>query len=330
MKPVPTTAPLVSLIQYPAGASQSKTNHVIAMAAKRAVVSPLHRVIDAGRWDAEPHVGRLIILIHAAFVDAGFVPLPVIPGGDGQVPREIGPAASSLSRRYTAPQLQDHPDAVIDLRLRPHRLRIHLSVARGTNNPRLLLADRNRFAVDDAVAAALLLPGDLDAAARALRRDPRVAALWCGLTGDLCRPALEELCSLHGVALEPTLLSLPTEVLAAVLARLVDGRDLARAELTCGALRRIVAERDRELWKPLYDAVIGYSVWMHDATDSPRMRWKRRYVNAWLARLPTELRSPSSLSELRAARVASSSEDFVRSKAQNWLIELLAFYDHDD
>ncbi|GJN14180.1 hypothetical protein PR202_gb00969 [Eleusine coracana subsp. coracana] len=60
---------------------------------------------------------------------------------------------------------------------------------------------------------------------------------------------------------------------------------LARVERTCTALRRIVAERDRQLWKPKRD-VLGYTI---EADDSPEMSWRERYMDmsARQGRLPT-------------------------------------------
>ena len=98
------------------------------------------------------------------------------------------------------------------------------------------------------------LDSGLDGTARALRRDARLAGLWRRLSDDLCRGALVDMCRRSGVALEPTFMSLPGDAKAAVLARLASGADLASVERVCTGLRRLVAERDRQLWKPRYDA----------------------------------------------------------------------------
>ncbi|OEL23282.1 hypothetical protein BAE44_0015699 [Dichanthelium oligosanthes] len=63
------------------------------------MVSPLHRAIDAGRWGAERVLGRLIIVVHAAFLDAGFVPVRHRSRRPGPVPRQAGRTASALSLR---------------------------------------------------------------------------------------------------------------------------------------------------------------------------------------------------------------------------------------
>jgi hypothetical protein len=56
--------------------------------------------------------------------------------------------------------------------------------------------------------------------------------------------------------MDPTFMSLPGDAKAAILARLTDGADLASVERVCTGLRRLVAERDGELWKATYDALL--------------------------------------------------------------------------
>ncbi|CAL5094561.1 unnamed protein product [Urochloa decumbens] len=222
------------------------------------MVSPLHKVIDAVRWDAERLLGRLIVVVHAAFLDAGFVSLPHDPRfrSSGTVPKQAGRTSAALSLRYAAPQLllhRRHDADAAALRILAHG-RCHL----------ILYVDCDPWPVElrcvvvDALAVVPLLGGGLDATARALRRDAEpAAALWRRLTDGLCRGALVDICHQNGVALEPTFASLPGDAMAAVLARLASGADLARAELACAALRRLVAGRDRELWKPRHDALVA-------------------------------------------------------------------------
>ncbi|KAF7093883.1 hypothetical protein CFC21_096263 [Triticum aestivum] len=181
-----------------------------------AEMSPLHRVIDAARWDKERLLGRLIILVHAAFLDAGFVFHADSVLKSGRVPRRAGRTASTLSLVFA----QDP---------RP-----------GTH-----------WVCVDARAAAPLLSGGLDDTARALTDDDGdspVAALWRELTEKLCRSTLVAVCPGN------TLLSLPVDVMLDILARLTDGVDLFRVASTCAGLGRLVADHDSELWKHRYKA----------------------------------------------------------------------------
>ncbi|KAL6640871.1 hypothetical protein ACP70R_019052 [Stipagrostis hirtigluma subsp. patula] len=253
-----------------------------------AKVSPLHRAIDAGRWDAESLLGRLVVLVHAAFLDAGFVPCSSKEPGE-VLPPELGVTASTLPYRYVAPQLprrgDDDADAAV-LRLRASGRHVVLYVQ---FDPR----PDTYWVCVDAVAAAPLLSGGLDAVARALTRsdDARgLAALWGALSSGLCRRAIVDVCRRHGVDLEATLMSLPCDVTAAILARLPDAADLARVERACAGLRRLVASRDRELWKPWYEAMAASrgakapSRPLPAAGGSPETTsWKGRYVRELLA-----------------------------------------------
>ncbi|RCV18053.1 hypothetical protein SETIT_3G269700v2 [Setaria italica] len=228
------------------------------------MVSPLHMAIDAGRWDGERLLGRLIIVVHAAFLDAGFVPVPHRSGRNpSRVPRQAGRTALALSLRYDAPQLLHREDAeAAVLRIQAHG-RWHL-VLYVLYEPKPWLVE-HCVLVDALAAAPGGRPGPHDAA---LRSDARLAGLWRRLSDDLCRRALVATCRRrNGVALEPTFTSLPGRDLA----RLTNGADLARAELVCTGLRRLVAHRDRELWEPMYEALRLASSFTRDG-GSPERR----------------------------------------------------------
>ncbi|TVU19028.1 hypothetical protein EJB05_35153, partial [Eragrostis curvula] len=263
-----------------------------------AKISPLHRVIDAGRWDTERPLGRLFVVVHAAFLDAGFVLLPSHPSDKRRpIPREAGRTASALSLRYTVPELlrrRRGAQAAVVLRQQVCGRKIILYVQRGDTRP---LA--SSWVAVDVFAAVALVSGGLDVTARALRRDARLAVLWRWIRDALCRRALVDLCRSNGVALEPTFVSLPGDVMAAILARLADGADLARVVGTCAALRQLVAEHDREFWKPMYDALPpAASYTTPDGADaSPEeTSWKQRYLRA-RRRYEAVVRTPLSLNE---------------------------------
>ncbi|CAN6311611.1 unnamed protein product [Urochloa humidicola] len=70
---------------------------------------PLVGVIDAGQWDAEAPLGRIILVAHAAFLNAGFIPCGNRPSR--RVPTQVGLTSSTLSLRYTIPELVNPRDA---------------------------------------------------------------------------------------------------------------------------------------------------------------------------------------------------------------------------
>uniref|UniRef100_A0A0E0M581 F-box domain-containing protein n=1 Tax=Oryza punctata TaxID=4537 RepID=A0A0E0M581_ORYPU len=253
-----------------------------------AKTSPLHRVIGAARWDAERPLGRLLILAHAAFLDAGFLPAGAAADGDSiRLPRKVGRTASSLPLRYAAPPLLHWPDAAaaVQLRLCAHgrHLVLYVSITR-TSIFRKRRLDTYWVCLD-ALAAGALLAGGLDDTARALRRDARLAALWSALTDKLCRRVLIDMCAKYGITLAPNFMSLPDDVKAAILARLPDGDDLARVECTCVGLRRLVAdhERDTALWKPRYEK-LPFLLRLVSDDDEPttEVNWKKKYAAARL------------------------------------------------
>ncbi|XBH97731.1 hypothetical protein VPH35_127357 [Triticum aestivum] len=234
-----------------------------------AEISPLHRVIDARRWDAERLLGRLIVVVHAAFLDAGFAPHTHGAPKHRRVPRRAGATASTLPLVYAAPRL---PDAAVALRMRAHGMRIVFYVC----VPRLARPDPGvHWACVDARAAATLVSGGLDGTARALAGVGAcgLAALWRELAEKLCRGALVDICRENGVVLcrENAFVSLPGDVMLAILARLADGLDLLAVASTCTELRRLVADHDGELWKHRYEALCLLTC----CDDSPETSWMK-------------------------------------------------------
>uniref|UniRef100_A0A0D9XHJ1 F-box domain-containing protein n=1 Tax=Leersia perrieri TaxID=77586 RepID=A0A0D9XHJ1_9ORYZ len=253
-----------------------------------AKISPLHKVINARQWDAERLLGRLVILAHAAFLDAGFVPAVADDDQNSvRLPRKIGRTAATLPLRYAAPQLLHRAAAAVQLRLCAHSGRLlvfYVCISRKffTMSPWL---DTYWICLDDAVASAIapLLAGGLDDTARALRRDATpLAELWSALTDGLCRRVLVDLCARNGVSLEPTFMSLPGDVMEAILARLDSGEDLAMVECTCAGLRRLVEDRDAVLWKSRYEKLpfLLRLLVLGEDDEPTEVSWKARYVAA--------------------------------------------------
>ncbi|KAL6883569.1 hypothetical protein ACP4OV_010983 [Aristida adscensionis] len=254
---------------------------------------PIRKFVNAEQWEAEDLAGRLGTVAHAAFLRAGFLPHGAEPRSGHLLSQvdEIGPSAPSLSRRYTLPQLAARRDgsatetAVLELRAagahgRDFAFQAYLLAGDG---------DRRRLcqALLDEADLAPILSGGVDDAARALGTDAG-AWLWRSLVDWVCRVLQLELCRRNGLPVT-SFASLPDDVRAEILKRLTDGVDLARVECVDRQLRRLVAERDGELWQPLHDDLpyrwlrrfMGDDDDGDEASGSDELlRWKERYVKA--------------------------------------------------
>ncbi|KAF7085527.1 hypothetical protein CFC21_088941 [Triticum aestivum] len=278
-------------------------------------VSPLHGVVDARRWDAERILGRLVIVVHAAFLDAGFiVSRPHRRDRDLSstcwLPTELGETASTLSLglEYTAPQLlprHDMDGAALSVCTDGRHVTFYLQACSvQTGMYRVCL---------DALSVAPLLTGDLHGTARRLLGNDGspTAALWRKVSDGFSRRIFSGLCREHGVVpgRAPTFMSLPSDIMAAILERLADGKDLLRVESTCTELRSFVADRDRQLWMPRYKALRLNWLWWwcwslggdsdsHDDLPETSTSWKEMFVRAtrrrehWFLRPTRILNSP--------------------------------------
>uniref|UniRef100_A0A8I6YGS0 F-box domain-containing protein n=1 Tax=Hordeum vulgare subsp. vulgare TaxID=112509 RepID=A0A8I6YGS0_HORVV len=260
--------------------------------------SPLHGVVDARRWKAERILGRLVIVVHAAFLDAGFI----VPRRDRQdrdlsstcrLSTEVGATASTLSLEYTALQLLPrHNMGAAALRVCTDGRHVIFYLQLQVCSARI----NTYWACLDALSIAPLLSGDLNGTTRRLLRNDGspTAALWRKVGDGFSRRIFSDLCREHGVVpgRAPTLMSLPGDAMAAILERLADGKDLLRVESTCTELRRFVADRDRDrqLWMPRYKALRGDRLWwlllLHGDTDCQEGQpgtsasWKKMFVRA--------------------------------------------------
>ncbi|KAJ1284305.1 hypothetical protein BS78_03G194300 [Paspalum vaginatum] len=247
----------------------------------------LQKFLQADQWMAEGIIGRLAMVMHAAFLFAGFQPYGAQPPRGHHLLKRAGEEAGSLclSRRYTAPQLarREGADAVVLMvcaRGRDVALLMFPTAGRGDSRSAYL--ER----LDAGTVAPLL--------SRALGdTEPWGSRICCALANGACWRFLAELCGRNGVPL-PGFMSLPDDIKVEVLKRLT-GKDLARVELTCRQIRRLVAERDGELWKPLYEGVrprkrkgilwilLG---WDSECSDSEPeevevlLSWKEKFVEA--------------------------------------------------
>ncbi|RLN24473.1 hypothetical protein C2845_PM07G15710 [Panicum miliaceum] len=206
----------------------------------------LEKFVDADQWEAEGIVGRLGIVVHAAFLFVGFQPYGARPPPGHLLLRRSGQAGSlCLSRWYTAPQLarREGADAAA-----------LLVRARGSDVALLMFLTASgdwRGAYLERLDAATVTPLLSRALADA---EPWASRVCWALAGGACWGLFAELCRRNGLALTG-FMSLTDDIKVEILKRLASADDLARVEHTCRDLRRLVAERDGELRKPMYEAV---------------------------------------------------------------------------
>jgi len=256
------------------------------------MASLLKKIVDAEQWDAEDIAGRLGMVLHAAFLFAGFQPYGALPRSGHLLKKQSRKKGSSLclSRQYTAPDLahRDGADAAV-LMLCVQGSDVALLVFLVTTDG------------DDTPENAYLERLDLGTVRPLLSRslcgvEPWASRICKSLADGVCWGLLHELCRRNGLPLSG-FESLPDDLKGAVLEKLTDGKDLARVECVSSQLRLLVAERDHKLWKTLYKALPArqrrgrWRLWwfFHDDAESSDEEqetlsvgssWKDMYVEA--------------------------------------------------
>uniref|UniRef100_K4AK59 Uncharacterized protein n=1 Tax=Setaria italica TaxID=4555 RepID=K4AK59_SETIT len=163
----------------------------------------LAEAMDARRWDAEAPLGRTVLVAHAAFLHAGFVPYG-------------NPAAHRFPGRtmvwvVSSPQPCNAADTAV-LRLCAHGdfLILYGYLASGGSRP------GTRWAR----VIARGLSGDLGAVACTLANDELGARLRNTLAGALARRLFADICAENAALLPSRLTLLPADLQAAILGKL--------------------------------------------------------------------------------------------------------------
>jgi len=240
----------------------------------------LQKFVDVDQWEAEDLVGRLGLIAHAAFLHAGFRPYGAEPSS-GHLRKHAGNTGTpTQSRWYTAPQLahgEDAEAAVLMLWVVPGSVALLMHL---TTDCRLRRSYRQHL---DASTMAALLSRRLD------DTEPWGSRICWSLADGPCWRLLVELCRRNGLPLTG-FASLPEDVVLEILKRVDDGADLARAACTDRLLSRLVAEGDTELWKPLYEQMVGKgqrpwcskcSLFLERLERAASWKVRYRHVMAW-------------------------------------------------
>ncbi|KAK3165545.1 hypothetical protein QOZ80_1AG0034520 [Eleusine coracana subsp. coracana] len=214
----------------------------------------LQKYVDAEQWEAEDVVGRLGIILHAAFLIAGFVPYYGAQPQSGYLLKKPAGESSKgsvcLSRWYTAPQLAHREDAdAAVLLLSAKGSHVALLVYLITTNEYSVRRSMYRERLDVAALTPLL--------SRAMdSTEPWGSRICRSLSNAVCWRFLGELCRGNGLRPPTTITSLPDDVKVEILKRLADSADLAKVQCVSRQLKSLVADRDGELWKPLCEQSI--------------------------------------------------------------------------
>jgi hypothetical protein len=209
----------------------------------------LKKFVDAAQWNAEDVAGRLGIVLHAAFLFAGFQPYGRQPRSGHlrkEQSRKTGGSAC-LCRMYTAPHLAQREGA---------DAAVLMLCVQGSDAALLVFITSDG---DDTPENAYLERLDLKIVRPLLSRslggvEPWASRICKSLADGLCWCFLDKLCRRNGLALSG-FSSLHDDLRAVVLEKLTDGKDLARVECVSSQLRLLVAERGQELWRTLYKAL---------------------------------------------------------------------------
>ncbi|AQK66015.1 hypothetical protein Zm00014a_014485 [Zea mays] len=213
------------------------------------MASLLQKSVDAVEWDAEDISGRLGLVLHAAFLFAGFQPYGRQPRSGYLLKKQSRKRGGSacLSRLYTAPELAQREGA---------DAAVLMLCVQGSNVALLVFITTDG---DDTPEDVYLEHLDLEIVRPLLSRslggvEPWASRICKSLANGVCWCFLDKLCRRNGLALSG-FSSLHDDLKAVVLAKLTDGKDLARVECVSSQLRLLVAERDHELWRTLYKAL---------------------------------------------------------------------------
>ncbi|OAY63648.1 F-box protein SKIP22 [Ananas comosus] len=210
----------------------------------------LKRVMDLEKGENEGILGRLLITIHAAFLDSGFL---VGRGGDGSpLPRNWASDASNLSVQYTLHDLVDRREerdtkfSIVRCSVMGNFVTIYgyLSV----EHP-----DVYRVCIDASKIAPFL---SLAMDSMSERDEKEILKLWNMVKDGVCLPLLIDICAKNRLPLPPCYMRLSRDLKTDIL-ELVSGVDLARIACTCSEMSAICS--DDKLWKKKFEKEFGSS-----------------------------------------------------------------------
>lgn len=241
--------------------------------------SVLEEITNDNQWNAnKDFFGRLCIVAHAAFLDAGFRP----HGG--------APVATSRSliRRYSLPQLGEEQGEPED---GAFVLLLHRQVGRNGHTELKAYHDHHdgRRCLDhrkqlENAAVKGSLSGGLGRVSHELATPGSKGRwVWKLLAHGLCMDLITCACRVKGLPAGPSFASLPDDVKALILARVDRPESIVMVECASKEMRDLVAEHDAKIWEPQARRWMpgNYEAWkdMYDK-GLGKFSWKKWYVEA--------------------------------------------------
>ncbi|KAL5713202.1 hypothetical protein ACHQM5_015304 [Ranunculus cassubicifolius] len=238
---------------------------------------------EIGDASVESKYKLLIISVHAAFLESGFVCFdPVFQKKiDGFCLPEGWGSISTISVHYTIPDLLSvgkSPETVcLKFQTMGKFVSVHGSLT-GGKPVGFFRLDASRFV--PSVSVMCRLNGDStsevnepDESSKSYA-EREVFELWKVVKDGLALPLLIDLCEKAGLEPPPCFTCLPTELKLKVL-ELLPGVDIARVSCVSSELRYMSSNND--LWKRKYMEEFSLS----DYKEMPNDNWKEKYVMSW-------------------------------------------------
>ncbi|EHA8590819.1 putative F-box protein [Cocos nucifera] len=210
----------------------------------------LMRVMTDQKAKSKGNLGRLVIAVHAVFLDSGFV---LADAGESLLPDGWHSPSATISVRYTLPDLLSAPPpeshgtaVVLSFSATAFDVSIHGSLDQPDSRIYRISFDISKLA------------GPLIKSMHGMneKEEKEVLKLWRTVSDELSRPLLIEICSNNGLPVPYCLMSLPTELKARIL-DFLPGVHLARIQCVCAEWKQLASSD--QLWKQKFEEEFGPS-----------------------------------------------------------------------
>ncbi|XP_010908979.1 F-box protein SKIP22 [Elaeis guineensis] len=240
--------------------------------AKKSVSVPgfLKRVMEEEKGEVKCILGRLVIVVHAVFLESGFL---VYDGHGFRLPEGwASSATSAVSVQYTLPGLvglgNDEKDVKIAI-LKFAVMGNYVTVYGYVSGDR---PDVYRVCFDGSKLEPLL---NLDMDSMDPKEEKEIFQHWKAVKDGLSLHLLIDICQKNGLPLPACFMLLPVDLKIKVLG-LIPGVDIAKVASTCSELRYLSS--DDELWKHKFVEEFG----LLDERQVAGRSWKEKYAFHWV------------------------------------------------